>query len=50
MTKVDGSAKGGSLFAVAHEGLPICYLGSGENAEDITEFDAGAFVEGMLSE
>lgn len=50
MTKVDGSAKGGSLFAVAQEGLPICYIGSGENADDIAEFDASVFVEGMLSE
>jgi fused signal recognition particle receptor len=49
VTKLDGTAKGGVVFALAKEfGLPIRYLGLGETAEDLREFDAAAFVDGLL--
>lgn len=49
VTKLDGTAKGGVVFALAKEfGLPIRYLGLGETAEDLREFDPAAFVDGLL--
>ena len=49
VTKLDGTAKGGIVFALAREfGLPIRYVGLGENAEDLRVFDAQAFVDGLL--
>jgi fused signal recognition particle receptor len=49
LAKLDGTAKGGIAFAVARElGLPILFAGTGERAEDITEFDAEGFVEGLF--
>ena len=49
VTKLDGTAKGGVVFALAKEfGLPIRYVGLGENAEDLREFDPAAFVDGLL--
>jgi fused signal recognition particle receptor len=49
VTKLDGTAKGGVVFALAREfGLPIRYVGLGESAEDLRVFDAGAFVDGLL--
>ncbi|MEO8801778.1 MAG: signal recognition particle-docking protein FtsY [Rudaea sp.] len=49
VTKLDGSAKGGVVFALAKEfGLPIRFVGLGESAEDLREFDAQAFVDGLL--
>ncbi len=49
VTKLDGTAKGGVVFALAREfGLPIRYVGLGERAEDLREFDARAFVDGLL--
>ena len=49
MTKLDGSAKGGILLAVAERlGVPIRYLGIGEAAEDLDEFRAVPFVEALL--
>jgi fused signal recognition particle receptor len=51
VTKLDGSAKGGVVFALAKEfGLPIRYVGLGETADDLREFDAAAFVDGLLPE
>ena len=51
VTKLDGTAKGGVVFALAREfGLPIRYVGLGESAEDLREFDAAAFVDGLLPE
>ena len=51
VTKLDGSAKGGVVFALAREfGLPIRYVGLGERADDLRAFDAGRFVEAMLPE
>ncbi|RYD15456.1 MAG: signal recognition particle-docking protein FtsY [Lysobacteraceae bacterium] len=49
VTKLDGTAKGGVVFALAREfGLPIRYVGLGEGAEDLRVFDARAFVDGLL--
>ena len=49
MTKLDGSAKGGILLAVAERlGIPIRYLGIGEAAEDLDEFRAAPFVDALL--
>ena len=49
VTKLDGTAKGGVVFALAREfGLPIRYVGLGERATDLRVFDAAAFVDGLL--
>ena len=55
LTKLDGTAKGGIVIAIARKlGLPIRFIGIGEQAEDFGEFDAQAFasalVEGVGSE
>ncbi|MBX3700051.1 MAG: signal recognition particle-docking protein FtsY [Dokdonella sp.] len=49
VTKLDGTAKGGIVFALAREfGLPLRYVGLGEQAQDLRVFDAAAFVDGLL--
>ena len=49
VTKLDGTAKGGVLFALAKEfGVPIRFVGLGEALDDLREFDAAAFVDGLL--
>jgi fused signal recognition particle receptor len=49
LTKLDGTAKGGIIFAIASElKLPIRFIGTGESAEDFDEFDAEAFVDALL--
>ena len=49
VTKLDGSAKGGVVFALAKEfGLPIRFVGLGESAEDLREFEPAAFVDALL--
>jgi len=49
ITKLDGSAKGGVGVAVEKEfGLPIKYIGSGEQISDLAPFDAERFIEGLL--
>ncbi|UXI67487.1 signal recognition particle-docking protein FtsY [Tahibacter amnicola] len=51
VTKLDGTAKGGVVFALAKEfGLPIRYVGLGETLDDLRVFDAAAFVDGLLPE
>jgi len=51
VAKLDGTAKGGVVFAIAKElGIPIQYVGTGERLEDLTEFDAEEFVEGLFAE
>lgn len=51
VTKLDGTAKGGVVFALAREfGIPIRYAGIGERAEDLRVFDAEAFVDALLPE
>jgi fused signal recognition particle receptor len=49
VTKLDGTAKGGVVIAIARRfGLPIRFVGIGEQAEDFGIFDARAYVEGLL--
>ena len=49
LTKLDGTAKGGIIFAIASElKLPIRFVGTGETAEDFDEFDADSFVDALL--
>ena len=49
LTKLDGSAKGGIVVAIAHElGLPVRFAGVGEKLEDILAFDPAAFVDSLL--
>ncbi len=51
VTKLDGSAKGGVVFALAREfGLPIRFVGLGEKAADLREFEPAAFVDALLPE
>jgi fused signal recognition particle receptor len=49
LTKLDGTAKGGIVIAIANElGIPIRYIGVGESAEDFGEFDAAAFATALI--
>jgi fused signal recognition particle receptor len=49
VAKLDGTAKGGIVFAIAQElGLPVRFIGTGETIDDLEEFDAEAFVEGLF--
>lgn len=49
MTKLDGTAKGGILIALAEQyHLPIHYIGVGEKIEDLQAFDAASFVNSLL--
>jgi fused signal recognition particle receptor len=49
LTKLDGTAKGGIVIAIANElALPIRYIGVGETPEDFGEFDAAAFAEALI--
>jgi fused signal recognition particle receptor len=49
VTKLDGTARGGVLFGIAHElDLPIRFIGVGEAAKDLRPFDAGSFVNAIL--
>jgi len=51
VTKLDGSAKGGVLMAIAHElkTIPVCYVGVGEKLSDLQPFNAEEFVDSILS-
>lgn len=50
MTKLDGSAKGGVVLALpAFTPLPLYFVGLGEEVDALREFDAGAYVSGLLS-
>jgi len=49
ITKLDGTAKGGSVFTIANElRLPILFIGVGEKPEDLVKFDKYEFIEGIL--
>jgi fused signal recognition particle receptor len=49
LTKLDGTAKGGIVIAIARKlGLPIRFIGIGEQAEDFGEFDAQAFAAALV--
>ena len=50
ITKLDGTAKGGIIFAIANElHLPIRYIGVGEKIDDLRNFDAKAFANALFS-
>ena len=49
LTKLDGTAKGGIVIAIARKlGIPIRFIGIGEQAGDFGEFEAEAFVDALL--
>ncbi len=50
VTKLDGTAKGGVIFAIAeHLGLPIRFIGVGEKVEDLEVFEAERYVNALVS-
>lgn len=50
MTKLDGTAKGGILFAIAQQlKTPVRFIGVGEGAEDLQSFNANAFIDAVFS-
>jgi fused signal recognition particle receptor len=50
LTKLDGTAKGGVVVAIARElGLPVRYVGVGEKAGDLLRFDSKEFVDSLIS-
>ena len=50
LTKLDGTAKGGVIFAIAKRlGLPIRFIGVGESIDDLRPFDAEEFVDALLA-
>lgn len=51
MTKLDGTAKGGILFAIANElEIPFRYIGLGEGIDDLRQFDASQFVDAIFND
>ncbi|MCS3780314.1 signal recognition particle-docking protein FtsY [Tsukamurella ocularis] len=49
LTKLDGTAKGGIVYAVQHElGVPVKLVGLGEGADDLAPFEPAAFVDALL--
>jgi fused signal recognition particle receptor len=49
LTKLDGTAKGGIIFAIAKQlNIPIRFVGVGESIENLREFDAGEFVDALF--
>jgi fused signal recognition particle receptor len=49
LTKLDGTAKGGIVFAIAKElAIPVKFVGIGETIDDLREFDPKEFVEALL--
>ncbi len=50
LTKLDGTAKGGVIFAIAKKlGLPIRFIGVGEGIDDLRDFNAEKFVDALLA-
>jgi fused signal recognition particle receptor len=51
LTKMDGTAKGGIIFAIARKlGLPIRFVGVGEKAEDLRPFTAREFIDALFAQ
>ncbi|MEE1200006.1 MAG: signal recognition particle-docking protein FtsY, partial [Christensenellales bacterium] len=49
LTKLDGTAKGGIAIAIRNElGLPVRYIGLGEQLDDMQPFDAAEFVNALF--
>jgi fused signal recognition particle receptor len=50
LAKLDGTAKGGIAFAIAHDlGIPVRFIGTGEKLDDLAPFDAKEFVSSLLN-
>lgn len=50
LTKLDGTAKGGAIFAIKQKvGLPVKYVGVGEGVEDLEAFDPDSYVEALFT-
>jgi fused signal recognition particle receptor len=50
LTKLDGTAKGGVIFALASQfGIPIRYIGVGESIDDLQDFDARRFIDALFA-
>ena len=51
LTKLDGTARGGIVLAIAGElGLPVVFIGTGETLDDLAVFDSNEFVQALLPE
>jgi fused signal recognition particle receptor len=51
VTKLDGTAKGGVIFAVTREvGVPILFIGTGEKIDDLSDFDPDDFVDALVGD
>ena len=49
LTKLDGTAKGGYIISLSYElEIPVCFVGTGEKIDDIEDFDAKEFIDGMF--
>lgn len=49
LTKLDGTAKGGIVFPIIKElNVPVCYIGFGEQLDDLGKFDPAEFVAGIM--
>jgi fused signal recognition particle receptor len=49
LAKLDGTSKGGIILAITHESkIPVRYVGVGEKAEDLVDFDPALFARGLL--
>jgi fused signal recognition particle receptor len=50
LAKLDGTAKGGIAFAIAHDlGIPVRFIGTGERMDDLAPFDPVEFVDSLLA-
>lgn len=50
LTKIDSSARGGTVFRIRRElGVPVKLLGTGEGLDDLVDFEPGAFVQALLA-
>jgi fused signal recognition particle receptor len=50
LTKLDGTAKGGAIAAIAKaRPIPVRYIGVGESVDDLRPFDAGEFVDAVFT-
>ena len=51
LAKLDGTAKGGVVVAIRKQvGLPVKFIGVGEKAEDLAEFEPQSFVEALFED
>jgi fused signal recognition particle receptor len=51
VTKLDGTSKGGFVFAIEHDlALPVRFVGIGERIEDLVDFEPREFVDGLLAD